>query len=115
MPVKVSVSVPSMLAAATGGRRELSVEAETVAGAIRALVDGHPLLRVHLFDEAGEIRRHVHLFYNDHNTAWLDDLEIPLRQGDTLTVLQAVSGGCGAAASLLSAVVQSAILGAMEK
>ena len=91
--VAVKVSIPSLLAAATGGLREVEVHAETLSGAIARLVEKYPLLDVHLFDERRALRQHVHLFYNDQNTQWLSDLDVALHQGDTLTVLQAVSGG----------------------
>lgn len=32
-------------------------------------------------------------FHNDENTRWLDDLDRPVRPGDTITIIQAVSGG----------------------
>lgn len=61
--------------------------------ALHDLVERYPLLRVHLYDEDDAVRQHVHLFYNDQNTRWLESLAIPLEPGDTITVLQAVSGG----------------------
>ena len=91
--VLVKVAIPSLLLAATGNRREVSVEAETLAGALRALVESYPLLEVHLFQADGSVRPHVHLFYNDQNTQWLESLDLALEPGDTITVLQAVSGG----------------------
>lgn len=91
--VKVPVSLPSLLRSCTGGEAEVEVEAATLEGAIAALKTDYPLLEVHLFDEEGRLRQHVHLFYNDREVRWIEDLSLPLRLGDTLTVLQAVSGG----------------------
>ncbi len=91
--ILVRVAIPSLLLAATGNQREVSVEAETLAGALRALVESYPLLEVHLFQADGSVRQHVHLFYNDQNTRWLESLDVALEPGDTITVLQAVSGG----------------------
>jgi molybdopterin converting factor small subunit len=91
--VELVVYLPSLLERAAGGQREIAVAASTVRGAIDTLLGQHPLLAVHLFDEQGGLREHVNLFYNDTNLRWLEDWEIPLRSGDTITVLQAVSGG----------------------
>ena len=91
--IPVKVSIPSLLLGATGNEREVTVEGETLEGALRDLVERYPLLKVHLYEEDGAVRTHVHLFYNDQNTQWLESLEIPLEPGDTITVLQAVSGG----------------------
>lgn len=92
-PVTVIVSVPSMLHGCTDGRPEVEVTASTLAEAIEALVTEFPLLRNNLFQEDGSLRRHVWIFYNDENTRWIDNLDLPLQTGDRLTVLQAVSGG----------------------
>lgn len=91
--VLVKVSIPSLLLAATGNEREVLVEAETLAEALRTLVEGYPLLEVHLFQADGSVRQHVLIFYNDQNTRWLESLDVALEPGDTITVLQAVSGG----------------------
>lgn len=40
-----------------------------------------------------QLRRHVLVFYNDDNLATITDRSLPLRAGDRLLVLQAVSGG----------------------
>jgi molybdopterin converting factor small subunit len=38
-------------------------------------------------------RRHVLIFFNDDNLATITDRNVPLKAGDRLLVLQAVSGG----------------------
>ena len=91
--VKVTVNVPSLLLECTQGRREVEVEASTLDGCIEDLLSRYPLLEVHLFAEGRKLRGHVNLFHNDTNVKWLDDWTQSVRQGDTLTILQAVSGG----------------------
>ncbi|NIA26202.1 MAG: molybdopterin synthase sulfur carrier subunit [Gammaproteobacteria bacterium] len=88
----ITVRVPSLLVPVTG-TRSFIVEASTVGGAIEALLDAQPGLKVHLFDEQRELRPHVRIFWNDTDTAWLGDLDNPVAKGDTLTIMQAVSGG----------------------
>lgn len=89
----VTVELPSLLAQLMNGASTLELEADTLAGALRALVAQHAILGVHLFDEAGALRRHVLCFHNDTNTRWLDSTDVPVRDGDTITIMQAVSGG----------------------
>ncbi|WP_276353380.1 MoaD/ThiS family protein [Cohnella caldifontis] len=91
--MRLEVSVPLLLRDCTGGRSRFSLEADTLEEALRRLIETYPLLKVHVYDERGQVREHVLLYYNDDNVAWLDDLGIPLRPGDKLRVLQAVSGG----------------------
>lgn len=89
----VSVSIPMLLGNATGGAREVSACGKTLQECLDDLLKKHPLLRSHLFDGDGELRRHVLILYNEQNTRWFDTLEIPVQPGDRITVLQAVSGG----------------------
>ena len=90
---EVLVYLPSLLRGASGGRGEVKVQGGTVAECIEALLTDQPLLRPHLFTDAGEQREHVSIFLNDTDVRWLESWDHPVRSGDTLTVLQAVSGG----------------------
>lgn len=91
--VSVPFTLPGLLTACTGGEKVVTVEAETIAGAIEALLTTFPLLKVHLYDEEGALRPHVMFLYNDKSIKWLTTLDIPLQPGDQMTVLQLVSGG----------------------
>jgi len=90
---RVTVQLPSLLGPVVNGADSVGVEGGTVAEVLAALVAAHPALKVHLFDETGGFRRHVLCFHNDANTRWLDSLDVPVADGDTITILQAVSGG----------------------
>jgi len=91
--VSVPFTLPGLLAACTDGRKVVTIEAETVSGAIEALLLAHPLLKVHLYEEGGRLRPHVMFLYNDQSIKWLSSLDIPLQPGDRMTLLQLVSGG----------------------
>ena len=90
---RVTVHLPSLLGPVVNGAESVGVEGDTVAEALSALVERHPALKVHLFDETGGFRRHVLCFHNDTNTRWLESLNVPVADGDAITILQAVSGG----------------------
>ena len=89
----VQVHIPGLLRDCTGGRASFTVEAETLDAALRRVLDVYPLLRVHLYDESGHLRRHVLIFHNDESIKRMSRLDVPLRDGDRLQVVQAVSGG----------------------
>ena len=91
--VSVPFTLPGLLATCADGRKVVNVEAETVAGAIDAILIAYPLLKVHLYEEGGRLRPHVMFLYNDQSVKWLPSLNIALREGDRMTVLQLVSGG----------------------
>lgn len=89
----VTVRLPSMLVRFTGGASSVAIDAETLQGALKELVRGHPDLRPHLFDESGRFREHVLCFHNATNTRWLEGRDQPVAAGDVITIMQAVSGG----------------------
>ncbi|MCQ6558930.1 MoaD/ThiS family protein [Paenibacillus mendelii] len=91
--MRIDIVVPFLLADCTGGKSGFSLEADTLEEAIQGLFAEYPLLRHHVYNEEGQIRQHVLLYYNDENIEWLDNRQIPLQTGDRLLVLQAVSGG----------------------
>jgi molybdopterin converting factor small subunit len=91
--IAVTVIVPGLLADCVGGRREVTVSADRLDAAIATIRDRFPLLRPHVWDEAGQVRRHVLIFYNDTPLRWLERLDQPLKPGDRVTIVQAVSGG----------------------
>lgn len=92
MPI-IDCSIPSLISDCTGGNVRFTLEAETLEQAISNMLDTYPLLRVHLFTETGAVRPHILICYNDDNLAWLESLDVPLKQGDRLAVIQLVSGG----------------------
>jgi sulfur-carrier protein len=93
--VRVTVRVPTQLRALTGGAGEVPVEAGTVGDALKALDAAHPGLAERIFDDAGGLRRFVNVFVADEDIRFRDGLATPLRDGETISVVPAVAGGCG--------------------
>jgi hypothetical protein len=85
----VAVTIPRMLADLVAGERRFEVQAETVDGVLGEVVNRHPELAVHLFDESGALRAHVSCFHNDTPA----ERTAPVIEGDRIVILQAVSGG----------------------
>jgi len=89
----IAVSLPSLLSAIMHGQKKVEVSGDTLSEVFDDLRRRYPTLAVHLFDETGNLREHVLCFVNDTNTRWLESGDHPLDAGDSLTILQAVSGG----------------------
>ncbi len=90
---KVTIELPSMLAAVLGGVRRLEASGDTWRDALKDAFARLPGLKVHVYDETGTLRRHVLCFVNDVNTRFEDGPGPRLKDGDRITILQAVSGG----------------------
>jgi molybdopterin converting factor small subunit len=87
----VRVRLPRMLADLLGGACEVDVAGDSLESALDDLLRQRPELRLHLLDEAGALRRHILCFCNDTYTR--SRLDLPVRPGDTITILHSVSGG----------------------
>ena len=75
--MKISVTVPGLLAASVGGAREFDVEASTLAEALEVIRRAQSVLRTHIWDESGKIRQHVLVRFDDRAAArrWYDSPE----------------------------------------
>ena len=65
----------------------------TVHDALQALVARYPRMGDRLFDEKGQIRRHINALVNGGNVQFRERFETPLQEGDRLTILPPVGGG----------------------
>jgi molybdopterin converting factor small subunit len=89
----VTIHVPAALKQYCGGADELSVSASTVRGALAELERNNPTLYRNLCDERGAVRRHLNVFVNALHVREQNGLDTELSDGDTVTILTAVSGG----------------------
>ena len=65
----------------------------TVGAVLDAVSATHPALARRIRDEVGRVRVHVNLFVGADNIRDLDGLDTPIRPGEELTIIAAVSGG----------------------
>ena len=93
MSTGVVVRVPAQLRPLTGGEREVAVPAGTVADVITALEVAHPGIRERLLDANGSLRRFVNVFVSDEDVRFLDGLDTPVHDGQTVSIVPAVAGG----------------------
>jgi molybdopterin converting factor small subunit len=89
------VLLPGPLVAEAGGcsRVDLTAPHATVGEALAELFARHPALRLRIVDEQGRVRPHVNVFVGDDSIRFERGLDTPLRDGASISVLPAVSGG----------------------
>lgn len=90
----VEVRVPAPLRSHTGGEKVVQGDGSTVAELLDDLDRRYPGVRTGLFEPTGELRRFVNIYVNDEDIRYLGRLEAPLADGDTVSILPAVAGGC---------------------
>ena len=89
----VAVRIPTQLRMLSGGAAEVSVEAATVAEALKALDMAHPGFAERLFDESGSLRRFVNVFLAEEDIRFLDGVNTAVTDGQTVSIVPAVAGG----------------------
>jgi sulfur-carrier protein len=91
--VSVTVRIPTQLRNLSGNAAEVEVEAGTVAEALKALEGAHPGFGERLFDDSGQLRRFVNVFLADEDIRFLQGVDTPVTDGQTLSIVPAVAGG----------------------
>lgn len=93
----IEIVIPSPLRSCTEGASTVSVRADSVGEAIDCVMSQHPQLRAQLYDETGGVRPYVALFLNGDDIYMRQGLLSPVRSGDTIDILLAISGGSAGA------------------
>ena len=77
-----------------GASLERSVDGSTVGEVLGNLDGAHPGFRDRLLDDEGGLRRFVNVFVADDDVRYLQGLETPVPDGETVAIIPAVAGGC---------------------
>ncbi len=91
--MKVHVRIPSPLKKLAGGQDVIKAEGNTVGEVVQKLVETYPDLKQRLLDEQGMIRRFINIYVNDQDIRFIRGLEMPLEEGDQLSIIPAIAGG----------------------
>jgi sulfur-carrier protein len=90
----VTVRIPTTLRPLSGGASTVEVEAGALLDVITALDAAHPGFADRLLDEDGNLRRFVNVFVDDDDVRYLDGLDTKVPDGQTVSIIPAVAGGC---------------------
>jgi molybdopterin synthase sulfur carrier subunit len=87
------VRIPTTLRSLTSGASEVEVEGATVGDVLKALDAAHPGFADRLIDDDGGLRRFVNVFVADDDVRFLQGLDTPVPEGETVAIIPAVAGG----------------------
>ncbi len=88
----VEVRVTANLQKLVGGQRSVQGEGSTVSELLDDLDSHYPGFKDLLVTD-GQLHRFVNIYLNDEDIRFLDKLDTPLKEGDTLSILPALAGG----------------------
>lgn len=89
----VEVRIPTILRPYTGGAKLVSAQGSTLRDVISDLDGSHTGLAERLLD-GDALRRFINLYVNDEDVRFIGGLGLALKDGDIITILPAVAGGC---------------------
>jgi molybdopterin synthase sulfur carrier subunit len=94
--MSISVRVPTILRPFVDGASSVDVDPNpaTLKGVLDALEAAGPGITQRVVSDAGELRRFVNVYINDDDVRFLDGLDTVVKDGDTVSVVPAVAGGC---------------------
>ena len=90
----IEVSIPTILRQYTDGAKLVEASGSTLAEVVDDLEAKHPGLKTRLVEDDGSLRRFVNVYLNDEDVRFLDSIGTAVSDGDNVTILPAVAGGC---------------------
>lgn len=88
-----TIRIPTPLRNLTSGAAEVSVTGKTVGEALASLEAKHNGVKARICDDQGNVRRFVNVYLNDEDIRFLANLDTPLKDGDSLSIVPAIAGG----------------------
>ena len=89
----VTVRIPTTMRPLSGGANTVSVEGATLREVLAKLEAAHPGFGERLFDANGDLHKFVNIFVSDDDVRYLQGLDTPVKDGDTVSIIPAVAGG----------------------
>ena len=88
----IEVRITASLQKLVNGQRSVSASGATVSECLDQLEDHYPGIKAQLLTD-GELHRFVNIYRNDEDIRFLEQLETPVNDGDTISILPALAGG----------------------
>ena len=89
----VKVRIPTTLRPLAGGTSAVELPAGSLREVLTSLDAAHPGFHDRLFDDQGKLRKFVNLFVADDDVRFLEGLDTPVPDGETVSIIPAVAGG----------------------
>ena len=90
----INVRIPTPLRKFTNDQSDVEIEGSSVGEVIDNLEAAHGGIKEKLVDEEGSIRRFVNVYVNDEDIRFLDGADTKVNDGDSVTIVPAIAGGC---------------------
>ena len=92
--MSVQVYIPTPFRRATNNKDRVEIDAADVRSLLDELEGHYSGLKGLVRNEQGDIHDHVNIYVNNEGIDALQGLETPLRDGDEVSIIPALAGGC---------------------
>ena len=92
--MSVRVRVPTPLRKFTKGVDEVDAQGNNIRSIVEDLEKNYPGIKERICDESGKVRRFVNVYVNGDDIRFLQNLETALKEGDNISIVPAIAGGC---------------------
>ncbi|ABC29626.1 Molybdopterin converting factor, small subunit [Hahella chejuensis KCTC 2396] len=92
--MSITIHIPTVLRPLTGDQKRIEGGGENVREVIENMESHYPGIQERLMAD-GKVHRFLNIYVNDDDIRFADNLDTPVRTGDSITILPAVAGGCG--------------------
>jgi molybdopterin synthase sulfur carrier subunit len=90
----VKVRIPSPLRSYTQNVDVVEVAGATVGEVLNGLKEKASGIETRLFKGPNQLNRFVNVYLNDEDVRFLKNLETPVKEGDEISIVPAIAGGC---------------------
>lgn len=90
----IKIRIPTTLRILTSGEAELSAKEGTISEVIDEICESYPDFQGRLVDDEGNLLRFVNVYVEDEDIRFLQGLETLVADGQTVSIIPAVAGGC---------------------
>jgi molybdopterin synthase sulfur carrier subunit len=91
------VRIPPVLRTQVDGQKEIDVAGDTVGDIVNDLVKRYPQMGEQLLSSDGRLHRFVNVYLNGQDVRYLQVLDTPVSERDSVIILPAMAGGANVA------------------
>lgn len=90
----IKVRIPTPLQKLTKEKSEVEVEGKDIKELIDDLEKNFPGIKQRICDEDGKLRRFINIYVNEEDIRFLQRDNTQLKDGDEVSIIPAIAGGC---------------------
>jgi molybdopterin converting factor small subunit len=91
--MNVTVRIPTPIRQFTDQNAEVTLQGSTVGEVLDAFKSRFPEAATRFFSSSSKTSRFVNVYLNDEDIRFLQDLNTPVKDSDTLSIILAIAGG----------------------